>query len=55
MAIQKDLLQLVDEDTRAFNRVMEALGYAERHLKPEKADQAKGHTGMPPDMPSKFR
>lgn len=26
MAIQKDLLQLVDEDTRAFNRVMEALG-----------------------------
>ena len=26
MAIQKDLLVLVDEDTRAFNRVMEALG-----------------------------
>jgi glutamate formiminotransferase/formiminotetrahydrofolate cyclodeaminase len=26
MAIQKDLLQLVDEDTHAFNRVMEVMG-----------------------------
>jgi glutamate formiminotransferase/formiminotetrahydrofolate cyclodeaminase len=26
MALQKELLQLVDEDTRAFNKVMEALG-----------------------------
>jgi glutamate formiminotransferase/formiminotetrahydrofolate cyclodeaminase len=26
MAIQKDLLQLVDEDTRAFNQVMESMG-----------------------------
>ena len=26
MAVQKDLLELVDEDTRAFNRVMEAFG-----------------------------
>lgn len=26
MMIQKDLLELVDEDTRAFNRVMDALG-----------------------------
>jgi glutamate formiminotransferase/formiminotetrahydrofolate cyclodeaminase len=35
MAIQKDLLLLVDEDTAAFNRVMEALGM------PKDSDQEK--------------
>jgi len=35
MAIQKDLLELVDEDTRAFNRVMDALGM------PKSSDQEK--------------
>jgi glutamate formiminotransferase/formiminotetrahydrofolate cyclodeaminase len=35
MSIQKDLTELVDEDTRAFNRVMEALGM------PKGSDQEK--------------
>jgi glutamate formiminotransferase/formiminotetrahydrofolate cyclodeaminase len=38
MAIQKDLLQLVDEDTQAFNRVMEALGLP-KNTTQEKADR----------------
>jgi glutamate formiminotransferase / formiminotetrahydrofolate cyclodeaminase len=40
MAIQKDLLQLVDEDTRAFNRVMEALGMS-KATEQEKAERNK--------------
>ncbi len=35
MSIQKDLIELVDEDTRAFNRVMDALGM------PKGSDQEK--------------
>jgi glutamate formiminotransferase / formiminotetrahydrofolate cyclodeaminase len=40
MAIQKDLLQLVDEDTRAFNRVMEALGMPKGTEEEKSARQA---------------
>lgn len=40
MAIQKDLLHLVDEDTRAFNRVMEALGMPRGSEEEKSARQA---------------
>jgi glutamate formiminotransferase / formiminotetrahydrofolate cyclodeaminase len=40
MAIQKDLLQLVDEDTLAFSRVMEALGMPKGSEEEKSARQA---------------
>ncbi len=52
MAIQKDLLQLVDEDTQAFNRVMEALGMP-KDTEQKSAD--KQPCRKQPVMPWKFR